>query len=61
MVMYVNSSKAPSRLTRAESQAQTRKALLDAADQGRISSERLADAAARVLELKRRAGLLRGH
>lgn|SRR3954447_23274800 len=38
-----------------------RKALLDAADEGRISSERLADAAARVLELKRQAGLLRGH
>lgn len=37
-----------------------RKALLDAAEQGRISNERLADAAARVLELKRQVGLLRG-
>jgi beta-N-acetylhexosaminidase len=37
-----------------------RKALLAAAEQGRISSQRLADAAARVLELKRQVGLLRG-
>jgi beta-N-acetylhexosaminidase len=37
-----------------------RQALLAAAADGRISSQRLADAAARVLELKRRVGLLRG-
>ena len=37
-----------------------RKALLDAAEQGRIPPNRLADAAARVLELKRQVGLLRG-
>jgi beta-N-acetylhexosaminidase len=37
-----------------------RSALLTAAEQGRIPSGRLADAAARVLELKRRVGLLRG-
>ncbi len=37
-----------------------RAALLDAAESGRISSGRLADAAARVLELKRQVGLLRG-
>ena len=37
-----------------------RAALLHAAESGLISHERLADAAARVLELKRRVGLLRG-
>ncbi len=37
-----------------------RQALLTAVAQGRISPQRLADAAARVLELKHRVGLLRG-
>jgi beta-glucosidase-like glycosyl hydrolase len=40
--------------------AKVRASLLRAADTGEISQSRLADAAARVLELKRQAGLLRG-
>jgi beta-N-acetylhexosaminidase len=38
-----------------------RQALMSAAQNGTIPQQRLADAAARVLELKRQVGLLRGH